>query len=115
TGRGAGQGTTLNCALAPGSGDEAFLCALRDELVPAMDSFRPDFVFISAGFDAHAADPLGGLEVSTEAYAQATRILCDLADRHANGRLLSTLEGGYDLEALAEASMAHLRLLLEHP
>jgi acetoin utilization deacetylase AcuC-like enzyme len=115
TGREAGKGATLNCPLAEGSGDEAFLSALGDELVPAMESFLPDFVFISAGFDAHVRDPLGGLCVSTAAYVEATRLLCDLATRHAKGRLVSALEGGYDLEALAESSMAHLRVLLEHP
>jgi len=113
-GRGAGEGTTLNCPLAPGSGDDAFLGALRDELVPAMERFRPEFVLVSAGFDAHAEDPLGGLEVSTQAYAEATALLCDLAQTFAKGRLVSALEGGYDLEALAQASMAHLRVLLEH-
>jgi acetoin utilization deacetylase AcuC-like enzyme len=112
TGRGAGAGATLNCPLPPGAGDDAFLGALRDELVPAAERFAPDFVLVSAGFDAHARDPLGGLEVSTEAYAEATRIVAGIAERHAAGRLVSVLEGGYDLEALTASTRCHLRVLL---
>jgi acetoin utilization deacetylase AcuC-like enzyme len=115
TGRGAGAGATLNCPLPPGAGDDAFLAALRDELVPAADRFRPDFVFISAGFDAHRDDPLAALEVTEGAFAEATRILIDLAERHADGRLVSVLEGGYDLDALSASMLAHLDVLLPGP
>jgi len=111
-GRGPGEGTTLNCPLPPGTGDDGFLGALRDELLPAAEAFRPDFVLVSAGFDAHRSDPLANLEVSTEGYAEATRIVCDLADRLADGRLVSVLEGGYDLDALADSVVAHLNVLL---
>ncbi len=110
-GRGAGAGTTLNCLLSPGAGDEEFLAALRDELVPAAEAFSPGFVIVSAGFDAHRRDPLASLELSTEAYAEATRIVCDLADRLAGGRLVSVLEGGYDLDALADSVTAHVGAL----
>jgi acetoin utilization deacetylase AcuC-like enzyme len=103
----------LNCPLPPGAGDERFLGALRDELAPAAERFRPDFVLVSAGFDAHRADPLAGLEVSTGAYAEATRIVREVADRWAGGRVVSTLEGGYDLEALAGSVVAHLRAMLD--
>jgi acetoin utilization deacetylase AcuC-like enzyme len=113
TGRGAGEGTTLNVPLAPGAGDDAFLGALRDELAPAMERFRPQFLIVSAGFDAHRRDPLAGLEVSTQAYAEATRIVGALADRWASGRLVSVLEGGYDLDALAESVVTHLATLLD--
>ncbi len=113
SGRGAGRGATLNCPLPPGSGDEAFLSTLRDELVGAAERFRPEFVLVSAGFDAHRRDPLANLEVSTEAYAEATRIVCDLAGRFAGGRVVSTLEGGYDLDALGDSVKAHLEVLLE--
>lgn len=111
-GRGAGAGATLNCPLPPGSGDEAYLATLSDALAPAARAFGPDAILVSAGFDAHAADPLAGLEVSTEGYVEATRILCELADELCAGRLISTLEGGYDLGALADSSVAHLRGLL---
>jgi acetoin utilization deacetylase AcuC-like enzyme len=110
-GRGAGEGTTLNCPLAPGSGDDRFLGALTDELLPAAERFDPDFVLVSAGFDAHRSDPLANLEVTTEAYAEATRIVRGLADRCASGRLVSTLEGGYDLDALGDSVVAHVEAL----
>ncbi len=112
-GRGEGEGCTLNSPLAPGTGDEGFLAALSDELAPAAESFRPDFVLVSAGFDAHRRDPLAQLTVSTEAYAEATRIVCDLAEATAGGRIVSVLEGGYDLDALAECVTAHLGVMLD--
>jgi acetoin utilization deacetylase AcuC-like enzyme len=111
-GRGAGEGATLNCRLSPGAGDDAFLAALTESLVPAAEAFRPDFIIVSAGFDAHQQDPLGQLEVTTAAFAEASRIVCDLADRLAGGRLVSSLEGGYDLDALAESVASHLEVLL---
>jgi acetoin utilization deacetylase AcuC-like enzyme len=111
-GRGAGEGATLNCPLRPGAGDDLFLGTLRGPLVDALERFRPEFVLVSAGFDAHGADPLGGLEVSTEAYAEATRIVRAIAERHAGGRLVSVLEGGYDLDALAASAAAHVEALL---
>jgi acetoin utilization deacetylase AcuC-like enzyme len=111
-GRGPGEGATLNCPLPPGTGDDGFLGALREELVPAAETFRPDFLIVSAGFDAHRADPLAQLAVSTEAYAEATRIVCELAERLAGGRIVSVLEGGYDLDALAESVTAHVGVLL---
>ena len=111
-GRGDGLGTTLNRPLPPGSGDEAFLRALREDLVPAAADFRPDLVLVSAGFDAHAADPLAGLNVSTEAFGEATRIVAGLAEELAGGRLVSVLEGGYDLGALSASAAAHVAALL---
>jgi acetoin utilization deacetylase AcuC-like enzyme len=113
TGRGEGVGTTLNCPLPPGSGDGPFLQALRDEIVPAAGRFDPEFVLLSAGFDAHTADPLANLEVSTEAFVEATRIVVELAASCAGGKLVSVLEGGYDLEALPACVAEHLRVLLE--
>ena len=111
-GRGAGEGATLNVPLAPGDGDERFLAALGEDLADAMDAFRPEFVLVSAGFDAHRDDLLGGLRVTTEAFAEATRIVRDIAGRHAGGRLVSMLEGGYELNALAASAAAHVETLL---
>jgi acetoin utilization deacetylase AcuC-like enzyme len=111
-GLGRGEGATMNVPLRPGDGDEPFLAGLSGSLVPAMESFAPDFVLISAGFDAHADDPLGGLTVTTAAFAEATRIVRRIADEHAGGRLVSVLEGGYDLAALAECVEVHLDTLL---
>jgi acetoin utilization deacetylase AcuC-like enzyme len=110
-GKGRGAGTTLNVPLRPGDGDDRFLAGLTQALVPAMEAFRPKFVLVSAGFDAHGADPLGGLNVSTEAFAEATRIVRGIADRFAAGRVVSSLEGGYDLEALAASTAIHLDAL----
>jgi acetoin utilization deacetylase AcuC-like enzyme len=111
-GTGAGAGATLNVPLRPGDGDAPFLAGLSDALVPAMEAFRPQFVLVSAGFDAHRADPLGGLEVTTAAFGEATRIVRGIADRHASGRIVSTLEGGYDLDALAASTALHLETML---
>jgi acetoin utilization deacetylase AcuC-like enzyme len=112
-GKGRGLGATLNVPLRPGDGDDRFLAGLTDQLAPVMESFRPEFVLVSAGFDAHRADPLGGLEVSTGAFAEATRIVRGIADRFASGRIVSVIEGGYDLEALAESTATLLEALLE--
>ena len=111
-GTGAGRGFTLNCPLRPGDGDEPFLAPLRGPLAAAMREFRPEFVLVSAGFDAHERDPLGGLAVSTEAFAEATRIVMGIAADHAGGKLVSVLEGGYDLDARAESAAAHVETLL---
>lgn len=111
-GRGPGEGATLNCPLRPGSGDDLFLGTLSGPLADAMGRFRPEFVLVSAGFDAHREDPLGGLEVSTGAFAEATAIVRGIAERHAGGRLVSALEGGYDLDALAGSAAAHVEALL---
>jgi len=111
-GVGAGLGATRNCPLPPGSADKEFVGALEEALVPAAEAFRPDFVLVSAGFDAHRADPLASLEVTTYAYARSTEIVRRLADRLAGGRLVSVLEGGYDLDALADSVATHVEALL---
>jgi acetoin utilization deacetylase AcuC-like enzyme len=112
-GIGPGVGYTRNLPLPPGAGDDRFLGALSGPVVEDAERFRPGFVLVSAGFDAHVSDPLAGLTVSTGAFAEATRILRGIADRHAGGRLVSVLEGGYDLEALADSVAAHVEALLE--
>ena len=81
--------------------------------VPAAGQFRPDFVLVSAGFDAHRDDPLGGMGVTTEGFAEMTRIVKRIAEEHCQGRLVSVLEGGYDLDGLAASVAAHLRILME--
>jgi acetoin utilization deacetylase AcuC-like enzyme len=111
-GKGEGLGTTVNRPLPPGAGDTEFLGALRESLVPAAEKFRPGFVLVSAGFDAHENDPLAALEVTTGAYDEATRIVRDLADRFSFGRLVTVLEGGYDLDALADSVATHVGALL---
>lgn len=111
-GKGAGEGFTLNCPLRPGDGDDRFLATLSGPLTEAMETFRPAFVLVSAGFDAHVRDPLGGLDVSTDGFVEATRIVRAIADRHAGGKLVSVLEGGYDLHGLADSAAEHVEGLL---
>ncbi|MDD9877144.1 MAG: histone deacetylase [Magnetovibrio sp.] len=112
TGAGAAKGTNLNVPLARGSGNREIIAAFRTRLVPAADAFKPDIVLISAGFDAHRADPLSGLGLTAEGYAALTRIVTDIAARHARGRVVSMLEGGYNLEALAASVAAHVAVLM---
>ncbi len=112
-GAGKGIGSTLNVPLPAGSGDAEFLEAFSQKLVPAARQFRPDFVFVSAGFDAHQGDLLGKMRVSTKGFAQMTAIVKQIADEHCRGRLVSVLEGGYDLEGLAASVEAHVRTMLE--
>ncbi len=99
-GEGPAAGHILNFPLAPGAGDDEFLAALKEGLAAA-EKFKPDFVLISCGFDAHKDDPLGGLKRTTEGFAEGTRLVKALADRTASGRIVSVLEGGYNLDALA--------------
>jgi acetoin utilization deacetylase AcuC-like enzyme len=112
-GAGKGKGYTLNVPLRAGAGDREFLQAFREKLLPAARDFKPDFVLVSAGFDAHENDPLGGMKVTAEGFAEMTRVVKQIADRSARGRLVSVLEGGYDLQGLAESAEAHVRVLKE--
>jgi acetoin utilization deacetylase AcuC-like enzyme len=109
-GLGEGEGSVWNRPLAAGTGDREWLAALEEGL-REVEAFAPEFVLVSAGFDAHAADPLSGTLVSTQAYGHMTEAVGALAERCAGGRLLSMLEGGYDLTALAESAAAHVAAL----
>jgi len=104
-------GNIANAPLAAGAGGTDFRRAWRDDLLPALDAFAPELLIISTGFDAHRTDPLAQLALDAEDYAWITRELVELARRHAKGRVISLLEGGYDLGALAECSAAHVRAL----
>ncbi len=106
------DGNVLNVPLAPGSGSAAFRAAWGDHLLPALDAFAPGLLIVSAGFDAHRADPLAQLRLETADFAWITTALCGLATRHCGGRLVSVLEGGYDLDALAASAAVHVRSLL---
>lgn len=113
-GEGEALGTTLNCQILPGAGSaEAVLKAFTDKLVPAIELFKPQFVFISCGFDAHRDDPLGGLALEDSHFYELTKIVQEIAHKWANDRIVSVLEGGYNKKALVSASMAHLRALCE--
>ncbi len=113
TGEGAGKGATLNCPLPAGSGRaEIFECFER-RLVPALEKFRPELLLISAGFDSRAGDPLGQFTLSDADFADLTRLVRGIADKSAQGRVVSILEGGYSLTGLASAATAHVAALLE--
>jgi len=112
-GQGAGEGFTINVPMESGQGDDEYRAIFQKVLVPAADQFKPDFVIISAGFDAHRDDPLAGMGLTEAGYADLTDIVAGIARRHANGRILSALEGGYSLTALAVSVDSHLRGLLQ--
>ena len=107
-----GVGNIFNAPLAPGSGSAEFRAVYRNRLLPALDAFQPELVLISAGFDAHARDPLAQLNLVEDDYAWITGELREIALRHAGGRIVSTLEGGYDLDALAASTAAHVETLM---
>ncbi len=106
-----GLGNILNACLPPGAGSAEFREAFADKILPALAQFEPGFIFISAGFDAHAADPLANLRLSEDDYGWVTAELVRLANKVCNGRVVSTLEGGYDLAALAASTRSHVRAL----
>jgi acetoin utilization deacetylase AcuC-like enzyme len=114
-GKGPGQGFTLNLPFPPHRGDQEYLDALRNEGLPRLRQFAPQFVMISAGFDAHAKDPLAQMNLTRRGYQEMTRLVLDLAQESAGGRLITALEGGYNLEVLKECVEDHLRILLDVP
>ena len=112
TGTGPGAGYTLNVPLPPGQTNADYLTVFREQLRPALDSFQPRFVLVSAGFDTHKADPLAGMELTDDAFGELTREVLTIASRHCQGRVVSILEGGYDLTALAASVERHVEALL---
>jgi acetoin utilization deacetylase AcuC-like enzyme len=110
-GSGAGHGTTLNIPLEGGLGDAAYLRSVEDVVVRAVDAYQPQAILLSSGFDAHRRDPLGGMRVTEQAYGEITRRVVETAARHSGGRVLSLLEGGYDMEGLAASVAEHVNAL----
>lgn len=106
-----GVGNILNAPLPPGAGGKAFRAAWQEQLLPALEEFAPQLLLVSAGFDAHWRDPLAQLQLDADDFAWLTGALVAVASRHADGRIVSMLEGGYDLQALRECSVAHVRAL----
>jgi acetoin utilization deacetylase AcuC-like enzyme len=100
-----------NVPLRAGSGGEAFRAAMTDVCLPALEAHRPEIIFVSAGFDAHRDDPLANLQFTESDYAWVTREIVRIADRHAEGRIVSSLEGGYELSALGRSAVEHIRAL----
>ena len=105
-------GHIVNCPLPPGSGSDAFRGAVTQHWLPALEQFAPQMIFISAGFDGHAADDLAELRLATADYGWVTDRACEVAARHANHRVVSTLEGGYELSALAASAVTHIDRLM---
>ncbi|HUI81064.1 MAG TPA: histone deacetylase [Bryobacteraceae bacterium] len=112
TGAGAGKGCTMNFPFPAGSGRKEILGAIEKSLIPAADHFRPDLVMISAGFDSRIGDLLGGFTLTDDDFADLTRAVMAMAEKHAGGRVVSVLEGGYTLSGLATAAAAHVATLL---
>jgi len=107
------KGNILNVPLAPESDGTVFRRAVMAKILPALRAHRPELILISAGFDAHRDDPLAQLNLLEDDYAWVTGQICDIADEFAKGRVVSTLEGGYDLDALASSVAAHVKVLME--
>ncbi len=113
--RGSGDGFeyTLNVPMPAGSGHEEYLAAFRRQVLPTLDAYRPGLIMISAGFDAHRQDPLAGMELTEASFAELTRLTMEAADQLCDGRIVSVLEGGYNLDSLASSAEAHLRMLAQ--
>lgn len=110
-GTGVGRGFTKNIPVRGGEGDAAWLRATEDVIVRAIDEYRPNAILLSSGFDAHRRDPLGGMNVTEQAYGELTRRIVECAERWCDGRVFSLLEGGYDLEGLAASAAEHVNAL----
>ncbi len=112
-GTGAGEGFTKNSLALPGNGDTEYVSLIKNDLLPAMAGFEPEFIIVSTGFDGHAEDDMADMTLSTQWYTWIAKILVALADKYAKGRLLSVLEGGYCLERLGELAANHVAVMLE--
>lgn len=112
TGKGPGIGFTLNIPMGAGAGDDDYRQAFKRQVLPTIDDFKPQFLLISAGFDAHANDPLSATRLSSAFFGEMTRMLKDSAAEHCHGRIVSFLEGGYNVDTLAESVEEHLKVLV---
>jgi acetoin utilization deacetylase AcuC-like enzyme len=108
-----GVGNIFNAPLSPGAGGAEFIDAFEERILPALQRFGPEMIVISAGFDAHWRDPLASINLKEDDFAWATTALMEVADRHAGGRIVSLLEGGYDLQGLANSAAAHIETLMK--
>lgn len=112
TGTGRGVGYTVNIPLGTGAGDDDYINAFTNVVIPSMNDFKPEFVLISAGFDAHMTDPISSTNLSSAVFGKLTAMVKEVADRHCSGHIVSILEGGYNLEALGESVEIHLKALI---
>ena len=106
-----GEGFTVNCPMRPGSGEQEYLEAFRNRIMPALHKFRPELLMLSAGFDAHKDDPLANINLTEQTFTRMTEFASEIASKYCNGNIISVLEGGYDLEALSASVSAHLKSL----
>jgi acetoin utilization deacetylase AcuC-like enzyme len=111
TGIGKGAGATLNCPMSAGASDKDYELVFMEKILPKIDEFKPEAIIISAGFDAHNDDPLANICLSTEFFAWMSERMMEMADKHANGKLISVLEGGYNLNTLPHCIGRHLEIL----
>ncbi len=111
----AGKGLTINCPLPNGAGIDLYMECLEQDILPKIESFQPQLFIISAGFDAHRLDPLADIQLNTEDYSELTEWILKQADRFAHGRVVSLLEGGYNLEVLGPSVATHIEALVNHP
>lgn len=111
-GEGQGQGFTKNSPVLPGQSDDDYRLLLEKDLLPAMDSFQPQVILVSAGFDAHADDEMADVSLTTEGYSRIMQTVMQLAEKYCDGRLISVLEGGYCLKRLPELAANHVKILL---
>jgi acetoin utilization deacetylase AcuC-like enzyme len=110
-GKGEGYGTTLNLPVKPHTADREFLDLFEREIIPEIETFRPDLIMVSAGFDAHRDDPIADLELTERSFAHMTQRICEMADRYCQGRIVSVLEGGYNGSSLTSSAIVHLKTL----
>ena len=111
-GSGKAHGTTLNVPMPPESGDDEYITVFEDVLMPALQEFSPEFILISAGFDAHYLDPLAHINLTAEGFASLTDLVLNVADDIASSNVVSALEGGYSLEGISESVVAHVERLV---
>ena len=111
TGSGEGEGYNINVHLPCGATDDDIVNAFRSKLLPAAEAFKPEFILISAGFDSRKQDPLGCFDITDDGFIELTRMTMELADKHCQGRIISMLEGGYNLQGNADAVLAHVKTL----
>jgi acetoin utilization deacetylase AcuC-like enzyme len=107
-GAGRGEGFTLNCPMGAGSVEKDYLDAFQAQILPALRRFQPQLLLISAGFDAHTDDPLAGIKLTDESYRRMTELLLEISEKYCGGKIVSVLEGGYNLQALARSVECHL-------
>ena len=111
-GSGKGEGYTLNCPMLAESGEKEYMEAFTREILPALERYKPDLLLVSAGFDAHKDDPLANINLTEESFAKLTTLMLEVAEKCCSGRIVSVLEGGYNLQALAKSVEVHLRELM---